>query len=198
MNVMLRLLVRRESQNLFEQSREEAVRRAGQVLPLPRDALPALLQMWEEVRDCFILGQHAAALSLAGGFLEYVLERAVGATGRMDLGPAIQAAKRAGLIDDHTSELLDLFRTLVRNPHGHGDFDQLSGGDRPVTITPADEEGQPIKEQAVNFKLRDMPHLQAFLKRGEAAKFSRPVLQHLRMVCDLLARAPSLKQQSQP
>jgi hypothetical protein len=189
--------LKKEVDDLIEQCRENSIRRAAQLVPLPPEAVASLTRLWEEVRRSFILGEYSAALALGCAFLEFALERAVGSSNEMTLHNAIEKAKAAGLIDSSMADRLLETKERIRNAYAHGDYNKIARPDRVVTITSGKiVQGEFVLGDSVETPLGELPNIQAIVKGQMDRDYSRPVLQYIRyVVTELLQKVPALRRQ---
>jgi len=189
--------LKEEVKALIARCGTDAIRRAGQLSPLPREAVASLTRLWEEVRWSFILGQYSAALTLGCAFLEFVLERALGVSEEMTLTPAIKRCREAGLIDTTTTDKLLETAWRVRNAYAHGDYHKIARPGRAVSITSGKiVQGELVLDKPSERPLGDLPDVQVIVKGHMDVVYAQPVLQYIRMVAnDLVQRVPRLRRQ---
>ena len=81
---------------------------------------------------------------------------------KIELGPAIKRAKKAGLIDSQMEKKLDSFRKTIRNPYNHFNIKKLTQDVVAEKVKVVDTESGAIEEQ--NLPAKDNPMIQAQVK----------------------------------
>lgn len=133
-----------ESINLiFSKERKERALKVAKNLPEPPDmAVPSIQLLYNEIRECIILGLNGAAITLSGVLVEYVLKYAtykveMGGFAKYDpdkadefervtLGPAIDRAAKAGLLESQHVDKLRVFKDTYRNPYNHYNIKKIT------------------------------------------------------------------------
>ena len=178
-----------ELDELFSQCADEVTWRYALMKRLPEETSLTVYQLWEEVRRSFILGQYGAALSLSSGFLQHMLEKAIGNDYEAkSLGQAINHAKGKGLIDKKTQKSLDQFRSLVRNRYAHGDHRAISGN------FPLVEKATLSGETSSDSDALSEEIFEVLMKERSDITCARRVLQYIyKVTYDLIKKAPGLR-----
>lgn len=120
---------------LFEQRREKAKVKAPHLPSLPKGLPPPIQALYQEIRECIFFGLNGAAITMASILIEYVIKHTtyIEESGgyknadpqkwdefeNMELSPAINRAKRAGLLDSKMAKRIHSFRKTIRNPYNH-------------------------------------------------------------------------------
>lgn len=120
---------------LFDNRKQLALQVAGQLPPCPTQDGP-ILYLYDEIRQCMMFGMNGTAITLCGILVEFMLKYAIFSKrqegnvqfnseawkefeGKMTLRPAINLAKKEGLLTDEMEDLLHSFATEVRNTYSH-------------------------------------------------------------------------------
>jgi hypothetical protein len=136
--------------------------------------------IFDESQQCWLMGCHGAAITLAAIAVEHAIKKAVHLkriggyskfnTERWDRGfdnrdfrPAIQDALKEGLISDHEKKRLDDFTARIRNPYTHYNLQRLVAGLVLSGIETIDLKSGSRRQTDVD--VGKEPCLQAFAKR---------------------------------
>ena len=127
---------------LFDQRKEKAYLKAPQLPSLPQGLPPSIQALYQEIRECIFFGLNGAAITMASILIEYVIKHTtfIKESGgykdadpqkwdefeNMELAPAINRAKRAGLLDSKMSKRLHSFRKTIRNPYNHYNIKKIT------------------------------------------------------------------------
>ena len=127
---------------LFEQRRKKANEKAPLLPRLPEDLPPSIQALYQEIRECIFFGLNGAAITMSSILIEYVIKHTtyIKESGGykstdpnkwdefedMELSPAINRAKRAGLLDSKMAKRLHSFRKTIRNPYNHYNIKKIT------------------------------------------------------------------------
>ena len=127
---------------LFEQRRIKAKENAPWLPTLPEGLPPSIQALYQEIRECIFFGLNGAAITMSSILIEYAIKYAThikesgGHSGaepdkwdefeKMELSPAINRAKSAGLLDSKFAKRLHSFRTTIRNPYNHFNIKKIT------------------------------------------------------------------------
>jgi hypothetical protein len=128
---------------LFGKERKERALEVARNLPvLPDIPVPSIQLLYNEIRESIILGLNGAAITLSGVLVEYVLKYAtykveMGEFAKYDpdkadefervtLGPAIDRAAKAGLLETRHVDQLRHFKDTCRNPYNHYNIKKIT------------------------------------------------------------------------
>jgi len=163
---------------LFDQRKQNAFLKIGQLPSLPQGLPPAVQALYQEIRECIFFGLNGAAITMSAILIEFVLKHTTfikEAGGyqnadthdwdqfeNMELAPAINRAKRAGVLDAKMAKRLDYFRKTIRNPYSHYNikkitYDVVAGKVKQVNTTTG-----AVTE--VDLAAKDHPMIQAQVK----------------------------------
>lgn len=163
---------------LFDQRKQNAFLKIGQLPSLPQGLPPAVQALYQEIRECIFFGLNGAAITMSAILIEFVLKHTTfikEAGGyqnagthdwdqfeNMELAPAINRAKRAGVLDAKMAKRLDSFRKTIRNPYSHYNikkitYDVVAGKVKQVNTTTG-----AVTE--VDLAAKDHPMIQAQVK----------------------------------
>jgi hypothetical protein len=163
---------------LFSGQRKEIALGLARRLPEPPDiAAPSIQSLYGEIRLAIILGLNGAAITLSGILVEHVLKYAtykteIGGFAKYDqaktdefeaftLGPAIDRAAKAGLLDPELVAHLRLFKDAYRNPYNHYNIKKITAGCSGEVTSLNIETGE-VETRHVEAK--DSPVIQAQMK----------------------------------
>jgi hypothetical protein len=130
---------------LFNEQRKERAIEIAKKLPAPPDmSAPSIQSLYNEIREAIIFGLNGAAITLSGVLVEHALKYAtykmeIGGFAKYDpaktdefenftLGPAIDRAAKAGLLDSEHVDKLRLFKDRYRNPYNHYNIKKITEG----------------------------------------------------------------------
>ena len=118
-------------EELFEKRKQHAIVKVNQLPALPQGLPPEIQALYQEIRECIFFGLNGAAVTMSSILIEFVLKHTTfikEAGGyqnadpqkwdefeNMELGPAINRAKRARLLDSKMAKRLHSFRKTIRN-----------------------------------------------------------------------------------
>jgi hypothetical protein len=127
---------------LFEKRRIKAKENACRLPTLPEGLPPSIQALYQEIRECIFFGLNGAAITMSSILIEYAIKYAThikesgghsgadpdkwGEFEKMELSPAINRAKRAGLLDSKMAKRLHSFRTTIRNPYNHFNIKKIT------------------------------------------------------------------------
>jgi hypothetical protein len=129
---------------LFETRKQKAFQLARDLPPCPTFELP-LLYLYDEIRQCILFGLDGTAITLCGILLEFALKYAIylkehpGETNfdseawerfeeSLTLRPAINQARRVGLLDETQANQLHDFTKDFRNTYSHFNIQKITKG----------------------------------------------------------------------
>jgi hypothetical protein len=161
---------------LFEDRRQKAQAIASQLLPCPVEDAP-VLHLYDQIRQCILFGLNGTALVLCGMLVEYALKaslyhKEIGSETPFDttawekyekitLGPAIDRAKKEGIIDDAKAKSLQGFRGF-RNRYSHFNIQRVT---RDFVFTNVEERNIETGEtQFIELPASQTPTLQVIAK----------------------------------
>ena len=163
---------------LFDQRKKNAFTKIGQLPALPQGLPPAVQALYQEIRECIFFGLNGAAITMSAILIEFVLKHTVfikEAGGyqkaktqdwdefeNMELGPAINRAKRAGVLDTKMARRLDSFRKTVRNPYSHYNIKKITCRVVAEQVKQVDTKTGAVTE--VDMAAKDHPMIQAQVK----------------------------------
>jgi hypothetical protein len=163
---------------LFDQRKKNALMKIGQLPSLPQRLPPAVQALYQEIRECIFFGLNGAAITMSAILIEFVLKHTVfikEAGGyqkantqdwdqfeNMELGPAINRAKRADILDTKMAKKLDSFRKTIRNPYSHYNIKKITYGVVAEKVKQVDTNTGAVTE--VDMAAKDYPMIQAQLK----------------------------------
>jgi len=151
---------------LFETRKQKALQLARDLPPCPTYDLP-LLYLYDEIRQCILFGLNGTAITLCGILLEFALKYAIylkehpGETNfdsevwerfeeSLTLRPAINQARRVGLLDEQQANQLHDFAKDFRNTYTHFNIQKITKG--------ATFPGVKVKDiNTGNITVRDLP-----------------------------------------
>lgn len=165
-------------EDLFEKRKQNAILKAEQLPALPQELPPAIEALYQEIRECVFFGLNGAAITMASILIEFVLKHAsfIKEAGgyqnadpekwdefeNMELGPAINRAKRTGLLDSKMAKRLHSFRKTIRNPYIHYNIRRITERAVARKAKQVDTETGEVKE--VNIEAKNSPMIQAQVK----------------------------------
>ncbi len=129
-------------EQLFDKRKRIALTKAGQLPSLPQGLPPAVQALYQEIRECIFFGLNGAAITMSAILIEFVLKHTVfikeaGSNEKanphdwdqfenMELSPAINRAKRVGVLDARMAKRLHSFREAIRNPYSHFNIKKIT------------------------------------------------------------------------
>jgi len=163
---------------LFDQRKQNAFLKIGQLPSLPLGLPPAVQALYQEIRECIFFGLNGAAITMSAILIEFVLKHTtfIKETGgyqkattqdwdqfeNMELGPAINRAKRTGVLDAKMAKVLDSFRKTIRNPYSHYNIKKITYGVVARKVKQVDTTTGAVTE--VDMAAKDHPMIQAQVK----------------------------------
>ena len=163
---------------LFDQRKQNAFLRIGQLPSLPQGLPPAVQALYQEIRECIFFGLNGAAITMSAILIEFVLKYTTfikEAGGyqcaanhdwdqfeNMELGPAINRAKRAGVLDAKMAKRLHSFRETIRNPYSHYNIKKITYGVVAQKVKQVNTTTGAVTE--VDLAAKDHPMIQARVK----------------------------------
>jgi hypothetical protein len=163
---------------LFAQRKKNAFIKIGQLPSLPQGLPPAVQALYQEIRECIFFGLNGAAITMSAILIEFVLKHTVfikEAGGyqkantqdwdqfeNMELGPAIDRAKRASILDTKMATRLNSFRKTVRNPYSHYNIKKITYDVVAEKVKQVDTKTGVVTE--VDMAAKDHPMIQAQVK----------------------------------
>jgi hypothetical protein len=165
-------------EELFEKRKKIALDKVKQLPSLPQGLPPAIQSLYQEIRECIFFGLNGAAITMSSILIEFVLKHTTfikEAGGyqnidpqewdqfeNMELGSAINRAKRAGLLDSKMAKSLHFFRETIRNPYSHYNIKKITEDVVISKVKLADAVTGEIKELYIEAK--DSPMIQTQAK----------------------------------
>jgi len=163
---------------LFEERKENALLKVKELPPFPEEVQPAIQALYQEIRECIIFGLNGAAITMSSILIEYMLKHATfikEAGGyqkadpkkwdefeNMELSPAINRAKKLGLLDSEMAKKLHSFRVTIRNPYNHFNIKKITQNVVAEKVKRLDIKAREIKE--IDIFAKDSPMIQAQAK----------------------------------
>lgn len=163
---------------LFEERKENAYLKVKMFPPLPEEVQPAIQALYQEIRECIFFGLNGAAITMSSILIEFMLKHAIfikEAGGyqkadpekwdefeKMQLSPAINRAKRVGLLDSEMAKRLHSFRETIRNPYNHFNIKKITQNVVAEKVKRLDTETGEVKE--IDIPAKDSPMIQAQAK----------------------------------
>jgi hypothetical protein len=184
-------ILRSEVDRLLQKAGHDAVRRAAQLPPLPRDCSMILTAFWQEVRESYISAQYSGAMILGCSFLEYLLNEVLSGPETFMLDKAIKKCEEKSLIDASMAGRLIEIKSFIRNRYAHGNFKGISG-DAEVKITHATLSNGKLEFGPTEISsVSQMPVAQVFQKRKLDSLYAKPALENIRAVAEHLISSNS-------
>jgi len=165
-------------EELFEERKKNAIEKVKQLPALPQGLPPAIQALYQEIRECIFFGLNGAAITMSSILIEFVVKHAafVKEAGgyqemdpqkwdqfeNMELGPAINRAKRAGLLDSKMAKRLHSFRETIRNPYNHYNIKKITENVVAKKIKRLDTKTGEIEE--LDIAAKDNPMIQTQAK----------------------------------
>ncbi|MDQ7836884.1 MAG: hypothetical protein RDU59_00095 [Thermodesulfobacteriota bacterium] len=163
---------------LFDQRKQNAFLKIGQLPSLPQGLPPAVQALYQEIRECIFFGLNGATITMSAILIEFVLKHTVfikEAGGyqkanaqdwdqfeNMELGQAINRAKRTGVLDAKMAKRLHSFRETIRNPYSHYNIKKITSGVVARKVKQVDTKTGAVAE--VDMAAKDHPMIQAQVK----------------------------------
>lgn len=165
-------------EELFEKRKKNAIDKLKQLPALLKDLPPAIQALYQEIRECIFFGLNGAAITMSSILIEYVLKHTTfikEAGGyqnadpqewdqfeNIELGPAINRAKKAGLLDFKMEKRLHSFRETIRNPYSHFNIKKITQNVVARKVKEEDTKTGATKE--LDMAAKDHPMIQAQAK----------------------------------
>lgn len=125
---------------LFEKRRKEANPLLQKFPDTPQIAVPTILFLYDEIRECILFGLFGAAISLSATLIEFSLKHAIVRKTRgntydktewdrlenMELGLTIIESRKLEIIDGTQEKALKSFKDTIRNPYLHYNIKKIT------------------------------------------------------------------------
>ena len=127
---------------LFSERKKLSLEMAKKLPDPPLISAPAIESLYNEIRECIILGLHGAAITLSGILVEFTLKyvtyaREMGGFTEYDakkwdefekimLDGAIKRAAKSDLLNDDEVKALTGFKDEIRNPYNHYNIKKIT------------------------------------------------------------------------
>jgi len=163
---------------LFEQRKQNIFSKVKELPPLPQELPPAVQALYQEIRECIFFGCNGAAITMSSILIEFVLKHTtfIKESGgyqkadpkkwdefeEMELSPAINRAKRAGLLDSKMANRLHSFRVKIRNPYNHYNIKKITQNVVMEKVNRLDLKTREVQE--INIAAKESPMIQAQAK----------------------------------
>ena len=163
---------------LFEERKENALQKLKELPPLPEGVQPAIQALYQEIRECIFFGLNGSAITMSSILIEFMLKHATfikEAGGyqkadpekwdefeKMELSPAINRAKKVGLLDSKMAKRLHSFRVTIRNPYNHFNIKKITQNVVAEKVKRLDIKTGEVKE--IDIPAKDSPMIQAQAK----------------------------------
>jgi len=163
---------------LFEQRKQNAFLKIAQLPSLPEGLPPAIQALYQEIRERIFFSLNGAAITMSAILIEFVLKHTTfikEAGGyrnadpqdwdqfeNMELAPAINRAKRVGVLDAKMAKRLDSFRKTIRSPYSHYNIKKITQGVVARKVKQMNTKTGEITE--VDLVAKDHPMIQAQVK----------------------------------
>jgi len=128
--------------DLFDKRKEQALKLKlfNDFPPVPNIATPTITSLYDEIRECILLGLNGAAISLSAILVEFSLKHGIVKFNKgkeydktewdrienIELGEAIIEAKRLGILNDVWVGPLNDFKDNLRNPYLHYNIKKIT------------------------------------------------------------------------
>jgi hypothetical protein len=161
-----------------EAQKQRAMATARGLPQSPEIPVPSIQSLYHEIRLAIILGLNGAAITLCGILVEHALKYAtykveVGGFANYDpdkadeferitLGPAIDRAAKAGLVEPENVERLKDFKDRYRNPYNHYNLKKITSNYYTEDLRIVNTNTGEVEKRTVAAK--DDPVLQAQVK----------------------------------
>lgn len=165
-------------EELFEKRKQNAIVKVKQLPALPQGLPPAIQALYQEIRECIFFGLNGAAITMSSILIEFVLKhttfiKEAGGYQNADpqkwdefesieFGPAINRAKKAGLLDSKMAKRLHSFRETIRNPYNHYNIKKITENVVAKKVKQVDTEIGEVKE--IDIEAKNSPMIQAQAK----------------------------------
>ncbi|MDD5006707.1 MAG: hypothetical protein PHS93_09785 [Candidatus Omnitrophica bacterium] len=165
-------------EELFEKRKQSALLKLQQLPTLPLGLQPDIQALYQEIRECIFFDLNGAAITMSAILIEFVLKRVtfikecggyqavdlikLDEFENMELGPAINRAKSAGILDSKMAERLHSFREIIRNPYSHYNIKKITENIVAEKVKQVNMETGEIKE--IDIAAKDSPMIQAQVK----------------------------------
>lgn len=177
-------------EQLFEQRKQNAISKVKALPLLPQGLEPAIQALYQEIIECIFFGLNGAAITMSSILIEYTLKHTtyIKESGsyqkadpnkwdefeNMEFGPAINRAKKAGLIDSKMSIRIHPFRETVRNLYIHYNIRKITQNVIWKNVKKFDSATG--KVETIDVAVRDNPAFQPQAKNVMDEEFVWPVL----------------------
>lgn len=127
---------------LFDRRKEQALKLKlfNDFPTVPNIATPTITSLYDEIRECILLGLNGAAISLSAVLIEFSLKHAIvkfnngkeydknewDRIENIELGEAIIEAKRLEILNETWVKLLNDFKDNLRNPYLHYNIKKIT------------------------------------------------------------------------
>jgi hypothetical protein len=165
-------------EQLFDERKRIALTKVGQLPALPQRLPPAVQALYQEIRQCIFFGLNGAAITMSAILIEFVLKhttfiKEAGSYEKansqdwdqlenIELGPAINRAKKAGVLDTKMAKRLHSFRETIRNPYNHFNIKKITHDIVARRVKRVDTKTGAISEE--DMAAKDHPMVQAQVK----------------------------------
>lgn len=128
--------------DLFENRKKQALELKiyEKFPPIPNIPVPTIKSLYDEIRECILLGLNGAAISLSAILVEYALKNAIvrfhhghvynklewDRVESIEMNEAINEAKSLGILNSIWFKILGEFRDDVRNPYLHYNIKKIT------------------------------------------------------------------------
>jgi len=163
---------------LFDQRKENAYTISNSLPNLPEALPPTIQALYQEIRECIFFGLNGAAITMSSILIEYVLKHTTFITEaggykkalpknweefeNIELSPAINRAKKAGILDSKMAKRLHSFRTTIRNVYSHYNIAKITENIVAEKVQRLDVATGEVKE--ITIFAKDSPVIQAQAK----------------------------------
>lgn len=164
---------------LFRERKKNAKRIAKQLPSTPSIAIPPIISLYDEIRECVLFGLNGAAISLSAILTEFAIKHALidhtkgteiydkkewDRIESKELGKIISEAAKANLFNAAEIKKLQYFKNKVRNPYLHYNIKRITAGAVMPEVSAYNTESKSIVKQ-YNLKAEDNPFLWQFAKK---------------------------------
>ncbi len=163
---------------LFNQRLEKAHSVVNSLPSLPEGLPPTIQALYQEIRECIFFGLNGAAITMSSVLIEYVVKHTTFITEaggyenaqpknweefeNIELSPAINRAKKAGILDSKMAKRLHSFRKTIRNIYSHYNIAKITENIVAEKVQRLDLNTGEVKEMTILAK--DSPVIQAQAK----------------------------------
>lgn len=164
---------------LFDVRKKQALKIVQRLPARYNFILPAINALYDEVYECMLFGLNGAAITLCGILVEFTLKQATyfyengykftynsslwDEFENLTLGPTIDRARKARIIDDRHESDLKKFKDDVRNPYNHYNIkkitkDVVAKNVKVISV-------KTLKQETKDIEAKDNPMIHAQAKR---------------------------------